>query len=179
MVVHHQNVERERALLLEHRTDSIGNRSLAVEHRNHNRDLHREIALRKVNTVILSGTQITTDALQMVGAGNLHLNLHIALCRIYIIELLLATLSIVILALGICKLLEMRKRAYAAESQTHLIESRIFELCFFLRSILLQGRGAQQHQRTEIKIVSKTSTLIINHRCLFAHTVDNLVAISI
>ena len=106
----------------------------------------------------------------------LHLNLHVTLRRIHIIELFLAALACVILINRVYILLVVIYLANALHSKTQLIEARIGKLIELHRKILFQCLYPEKHRRTEIKIIAQATRLPVYRGCIH-HIAVNLLTI--
>ena len=177
MVIHHQHIERERSLLLEYRSYGIGNGRFTVEYRNDYRSFYWEITGRKVYFLILACRQQATDSLEVMGTHLFHLNLHVALRRVHIIELFLTALACIVLTLGIYILAMMVYASHAAHGKPQLVKSGIFTWCKRLCKILLESRCPEQQHRSEIEIIAQGTRLILYRRSLNNHSVNTLAVV--
>ena len=114
----------------------------AVEDGNNDTGLAVELLFVEVDMTIISGVHQCSQCSQMGRGHLLHLHLHLAVARIYIVKLLLAALAVVDLFLGIEKLVEVEQVALSAQ-----VEPKIVEGCkaiAALRSACLLGIVVQQ-----------------------------------
>ena len=179
VIINNKYIELKICLLSEHRAYCITNGRYTVEHRDNHRSLNRKFACREVDTAVFIWWEPSSYAMQMVGTYLLHFNLHIALRRIHIIELFLATLTCIGLDLDIQIARQVLYAAQTTESKAQLIESGILATRKRLQSIILKRRGTHNNQRTKLKIVPQTTRLIIYCRSIAQRTIDYFAIVAI
>ena len=93
MVVHHDDVELEACLLSQRTLHGISHGLFAVEDGDDDRCLVFKFLLTEVGLAVGGGIYQGAHLAQMLGACLFHLNLHLAVARVYIVKLLLAALT--------------------------------------------------------------------------------------
>ena len=108
----------------------------------------------------------------MVRTHLLHLNLHLTLRRIHIVELFFATFAGIILAFRIKIIAMMIYMSYAAHGKPQLVETSIFRLIGRLRKITFQCRCPEKQHRPEVEIITQRTGEIVYRGSLGHHTID-------
>lgn len=93
MVVYHDDVKLEVGLLSQRTLHGISHRLFTVEDGDDDRCLVFKILLTEVGLAVEGGVYQGAHLAQMLGACLFHLNLHLAVARVYIVKLLLAALT--------------------------------------------------------------------------------------
>ena len=109
MVIDDDDVELEVCLLRQCRFDSVRHRFLTITHRYHHRRLKREFILVELD-VLCPLAQVRPDLAQMLGAYDLVLLLNVSVFLLHVVKLLLAALSVVLLACQVQRLAEMKRQ---------------------------------------------------------------------
>ena len=158
MVVDHDDIIGEVGLLRQGALHGVGNGLLAVEHGNDDRGLTGEFLLVEVGLAVKVGIDDGSHLLEMGCAGTLHLNLHLAVARVDIVELLLAALAGVELGLGVEIFVEMEYLALPAQIQAQVVESGILIVhTVGLRHIVEQRLRLDEPQAAEVEVVAEAS----------------------
>ena len=121
MIVDHDDIKLELALLTECAVDGIANGLFAVIHGDYHRCLEIELLLIEVGCAIVRWVYLSTDSSQVGSGGTLHLYLYLAVARVNVVELLLARGAGVGLLLGVEFLVDMEDAALAAKEQSECI----------------------------------------------------------
>ena len=170
VVVYHDDVKPEVGFLTQCRPYSVLDGTFAVAHRYDDRCLDFEVASVGVDIGQCRGIDISANQPQVVGRYLLHLYLHVAVARVDIIELLLATLPQVQFLLGIQIFRDVHDSlAAAADEQSEFVERSCLPVVVTVsfRPCLQEGR-LYDEQRPEVEIVAHRSYLVVNHRCLLS-----------
>ena len=116
-----------------------------------------------------------------MGCGRLfHLNLHLAVGRVHVVELLHARGSGVLLLLSIESLVDVEYLSVTAQEQSQGIESGVVIVVLAsLHGKRVEQRCLHQPQRSEVEVIADTTYLIINHRVILALATDDVVMIGI
>ena len=125
VVVHHDDIKPEAGLLAEGTLHSIGDGFLTVVHGYDNRSLILKFLLRKVGLPVEMGIHQCPHLVEVLRTCLLHLHLHLAIARVYIVKLLLAALPCVQFHLSVKALVQMEKCTATAQEQSQVIESGI------------------------------------------------------
>ena len=88
VVVDHNDIILEARFLAEGRVHGIANGLLAVEDGDDDRSLHIELLFVEIGATVIRGVNLCPDLLQVGGGGLLHLDLHLAVAGVHVIELL-------------------------------------------------------------------------------------------
>ena len=176
MVVNNQYIKGKRAFLLEHRCYGIGYGRFTVKHRYDNRSLNREITGQKVCSVVFTRHEPGIYRLQVSGTHLFHLNLHVALRGVHIVELLFAAFACIILIYRVHIFRVVIYLSNALHCQAQLIEAGIGVFVKPQFKISFQCLNPEKHHRTKVKIITQAARLQVNCGCI-GYIAVNLLAI--
>ena len=171
VIVHHYYIEREGCLLFQHRAYRIGDCRTAVQDGDNHRCLNRELPCRQVYRGVFAWGQPCTYCLEMIRTHLFHLNLHLTLRRIHIVELFFATFAGIILAFRIKIIAMMIYMPYAAHGKPQLVEASIFILVGRLCEITFQCRCPEKQHRPEVEVITQRTGEIVYRWSLCHHTI--------
>ena len=101
---------------------------------------------------------------QMLRARRLHLDLHVAVAWVHIVELSLAALARVQFYGGVEQLVQMEQLLLATEEEAQVVPTgkAVYVACVAILLLRIGGlcpsfrqRGAQQYQRSEVEVVAQ------------------------
>ena len=167
MIVDHDDVELEIGFLAQRTFHGIRDGLLSVENRNDHRSLVEEFLFAEIRLAIKTGIDESPHLVEVLCASLLHLYLYLSVARVHIVELLLATLSVVEFIFCIEEFIEMENLAHTAQIETQIVETRIL----IVRSVLLgdevaEGLRLDEPEASEVEVVAEATRLVINNRML-------------
>ena len=165
VIVHDDDVEGEIGLLLHGAFHGVGNGFLAVEDGNDDRSFIGKLLLIEVGLQVVVRIHEGADGLQMGRSRRFHLYLHLAVGRVHVVKLLHAAGPQVAFLFSIEVFVQMEQAAVAAQEQSQGIESGIpvAHIGHLLR-ILMPKRRADEHQASEVEIITDRTLLIVDDR---------------
>ena len=131
MIVHHNDVILERSLLRQCAVNGVTYCLFAVAHGNDDRSLHVEVLLVKVGLGVICSVNQRPHGLKMGSNGTLHLYLHLAVGRVYIVKLLHAACPCVAFLFRIKIFIYMEHAPVAAQIEPQLVPPGIFVVGLF------------------------------------------------
>ena len=168
VVVDDDDVVGERCLLGKCTLHGIANGLGPIKDWNDHRGLGREILLVEIDVSIGCGVDKCAECIEMSRAGAFHFNLHIAVARIYVVELPLATLACVQFDGRVEHLVQVEQQPLAAQRQTKVVPSgKPIGRITLGRSLFcpfLDRRRAEKHERAKVEVVAQRSFLIVDDR---------------
>ena len=174
MVVDHNDIELEVGFLTQGAVHGIHDGLLAVVDRDDYRGLDAEVLLVKVWTAIEGRIDLRTDSREMGRSGMFHLDLHLAVSWIHIVELLDTRCPEVGLFLRIQAFVDVEDAALAAQEEAQGIEARILIVVFArLHGEGMEQRGLDEQQRAEIEVVADAAWKIVDGRMVFTVGIDH------
>ena len=163
MVVNYNDVEAESGLLLKCGFDGIGYGAGAVAYRYDDRCGNRETALGDIGHASASGLQVCADAFQMLGADGLHVNLHTAVARVDVVELLLSRCAQIGLGDGVERLVQADNGPMPLYGQAQLVEAGILSVNeAFLGQVAVNTGAGKQDNRAEIEVIADGTCLKVD-----------------
>ena len=171
MVVDHDDVERKLCPLRQRTLYGVANGLCTVEDGNHHRCLNGKILLVEVDVGIRSGVNQRMYCFQMLRARRLHLDLHVAVAWVHIVELPLAALARVEFYGGVEQLVQMEQLLLATEEEAQVVPTgkAVYVACVAILLLRIGGlcpsfrlRGAQQYQWSEVEVVAQRTFLIVD-----------------
>ena len=180
MIIHHDDIIGKVCLLLQCTFHGIDNGTHTVAHRNDDTCFYR-ISFCIVRQIInFFGSQPSPDAAQVFGAGAFVFQLHFAICRIDIIELLLAAFTQVGLNFSIQQFVEMEDATLTAEKESECIRRSVtITSCHFGGYKLLQTLCAHQPKTAKVKIIAHASFHVIDFRRRLLHASLHAIVVGI
>ena len=101
----------------------------------------------------------------MTGGHLFHLNLHLTIGRVDIVELLLARGTHITLHLSIEHLVKMQQISLTTQEQAQVVETTIYIMRIGrLMGPLAQPFATHQPQGTKVEIITDGPQLVVNHR---------------
>ena len=150
----------------------------AVAHGNDDRGFAGKVAGVEGNG-FEPGSQVAADGFEVLGAGCLHLDLHLPVFGVDIVEHLLAAAAGVALDIGIEILVDVEQLCLLRQLQPQVVESRVAEVARHSRGSFAQGLCTKEQQRPEVEIVAQAARLVVDDRCLNQSTVGLVVRVGI
>ena len=179
MVVDNDDVELEVALLAEGRLNGVGYGLDAVEDGNHDRCLVLKLLLFEVGVEIFGGVYDGTNGVEVTCHSLLHLDLHLTVARVHIVELLGAAQTCVELDLCVKILVDVEQLALAAEEQTQVIETGKLVVDGGALCPLLHKVGLDENHLSEVEVVAQATPLVVDNRMLCGLAVGDGVMVRI
>ena len=162
VVVDDNDVESEVRLLRECAAHGVGYGAYAVAHGYDDGGFDGEIPGVELRLVELVGSQPRADGLEVVRTHAFHLQLHVALARVDVVELLLAAGARVGQGFGVQRLVEVEQFAPPAQEQAEgVARGKAQAAGPFLLEKGGQCRRAQQHEAAEVEVVAQAAGLVV------------------
>ena len=163
VIVHHDDVELEVGFLRQGAVHGITDGLLTIEDGNHHRGLDIKLLFVEVWPTIVGRVDLSTDLVQMCRSGLLHLDLHLTVAWVHVVELLHARGTGVEFFFRIEFLIDMEQFAAAAQEEAQGIEA-----CMAVVALAgLHGKRMEQccldeQQRSEVEVIADAAQLVVD-----------------
>ena len=148
----------------ERRANRITYRGGTVAARNDDRSLAGELSLGKTEVHrFFDRRQPSTDGLEVGGTGRFHLDLHLAVARVDVIELLLPRRARVEQEVVVEEFVYMDKFSQPRESENELVHTGIAVLLPVAGDCLPEGVRADQDDAAEVEVVPQRALLPVDY----------------
>ena len=164
VVVDDDEVEGERGLLPQHRTDGILDGTDSVPDRDDDRCLDGEGCRMQVDFLPVVWLQPGTELLQVVGADAFHLQLYGAVPGVHVVELFLARTAVVRLHFRIQEFIQVNDalRPLCRQPQPEVVQSGIRAVRHFSLETTPEVVAVDQPQGAEVKVVAQAAPLVVD-----------------
>ena len=165
VVVHNDHIELVRSFnyLTKSALDSGTDSTNAVLARDNHRCLILEATTLEVN-VFEARSEVAIDIFEVLGSRLLHLDLYATVLRIHIVEVLLASGTVVELYIVIEVLVDVLQSAFLAHFKAEVIETSILIINIHASNSLFHSASAIEKNRTKLEIVADRTQLVVNNR---------------
>jgi hypothetical protein len=167
VVIHNDNVELVRSLnyLTECALDCGTDGTNAVL----TWDNHSSVILKAfaVEIYILEArSEVTVDIFEVLGSSLLHLDLYATVLRINIVEVLLASGTVVELYIIIEVLVDVLQSALLAHFEAEVIETSVLIINIHASYCLFHSASAIEENRTELEVIADRTQLVVDNRSI-------------
>ena len=165
VIVHHDDVKREVALLSQGTLHCVADGAHAVAHGND--DARRNwpiLRFARRGIVQLVGCKPSPDGFQVFRHGAFHLQLHLAVSRVDIVKLLLPRCAQVRFRFRVERLAQVDQPVrLLADEQPQRVPRRIFVAhALTRRQKVREGGSGEKQERTEVEVVAQRPFLVID-----------------
>ena len=180
VVVDHDDIVFEVGLLREGRVDGVADGLLAVVDGDDDGCLYVELLFVEVRTTVVRGVYLGADLRQMGRGSLLHLNLHLTVAWVHVVELLHARGTGVEFFFRIEFLVDMEQFAAAAQEEAQGIEA-----CMAVVALAgLHGKRMEQccldeQQRSEVEVIADAAQLVVDDGVGHTLAVDEVEVVGI
>ena len=179
IVIDHYDIVRERSLLRQSRTDGVSDSADAVAAGDHDRSLNGGRRIVENDFLEPVWCKITSDGLEVLGAGLLHLYLDGPVARIHIVKLLFAGLARIGLHVIIAEFRHVDYLAALRNLQPQVIQAGKAVIGIHRRDSLLEHGSTVYLERAEIEVVTQRTGLQVDDRMGTFLSADNVEAVCI
>jgi hypothetical protein len=114
--------------------------------------------------ILEARSEVTVDIFEVLGSSLLHLDLYATVLRINIVEVLLASGTVVELYIIIEVLVDVLQSALLANFEAEIIETSVLIIYIHASNSLFHCASAIEEYRTELEVVADRTQLVIDNR---------------
>jgi hypothetical protein len=114
--------------------------------------------------ILETRSEVTVDIFEVLGSSLLHLDLYATVLRINIVEVLLASGTVVELYIIIEVLVDVLQSALLANFETEVVETSVLIINIHASNSLFHCASAIEENRTELEVVADRTQLVVNNR---------------